>query len=171
VLQSLWIGQQPLRDIFPCSAMQSRVAIICVLLAISSCSIGQAGGGEHRDFDCSGFAAVFGCPGLTKVEPIQGLLSEHWAGKSRDDMQVCLNEIILRRGSMAAVKNGRQSLLSLSSTEALFVVHVVYDRTGRVTRAECRLREKNRPAELVTGADAEQRSPSSGGQASGAAHR
>jgi len=150
--------------------MQLRVEIICVLLAIAGGSYARASESQRPDADCSGFAAVLGFRGVAKVEAIQARLNEHWIGKSRDDMQAYLNEAILRRGPMGAVKNGRQSLLSLSSWEASFVVHVVYDKTGHVTRVECRLRERNGAAEPTIGAGAEQRGPSSLGQPSGAAH-
>jgi hypothetical protein len=83
------------------------------------------------------FAAVLGYPSVDSAKMMQESLNKEWVGKTRDEMCVCLNQIIQRRGSMGAVKNGKQSMLSLRSGSAVFRIRISYDESARVSSVTC----------------------------------
>ena len=88
------------------------------------------------------FAAALGNPETNRVDAIQERLSKEWIGKSRDEIKVCINQIIQKRGDLSAVKNGKQSMLSLSSKEASFRIHIGYNDADRASSVQCSLEHR-----------------------------
>ena len=111
---------------------------ICMLIA----SIAYSAETLPAQIVPTSFAAALGHPESNRVETIQEILSKEWIGKSGDEIKVCLNQIIQRRGDLGAVKNEKQTMLSLSSKEASFRIHIGYSDAGLVSSVECSLEHK-----------------------------
>ena len=97
---------------------------------------------SNSDLVPAPFTPALGNPETNRVEAIQERLSKEWIGKSKDEIRVCMNQIIQKRGDLSAVKNGKQSMLSLSSKEASFRIHIGYDDAERVSSVDCSLKHR-----------------------------
>jgi hypothetical protein len=122
--------------------MKTPKLLLSIYVLIASISYSADAMSSNAELVPAPLAAALGSPETNQVEAIQERLSKEWIGKSRDEIKVCINQIIQKRGDLGAVKNGKQSMLSLSSKDASFRIHIGYDAAERASSVKCSLEQR-----------------------------